>query len=187
MTEDFGRKYSEACEAVTDEIKRALTSIDTASLEKLADEILKADQVFFVGVGRVMLALQCVCKRLAHLGMSFFVDNMPKKLQPFMALLSMVCSIIMIALLFKYGADMEVHYRRQYPLDEGYRFRRYAHLYEEVNIFPEKNTLRVLCEGCFYTDFFNGTSQKCQMKASVLELVRVLGKPDVEIQQVLVD
>ena len=68
MTEDFGRKYSEACEAVTDEIKRALTSIDTASLEKLADEILKADQVFFVGVGRVLLSLQSVCKRLAHLG-----------------------------------------------------------------------------------------------------------------------
>ena len=44
-----------------------------------------------------------------------------------------------------------------------------------------------VCEGCFYTDFFNGTSQKCQMKASVLELVRVLGKPNVEIQQVLVD
>lgn len=44
-----------------------------------------------------------------------------------------------------------------------------------------------VCEGCFYTDFFNGTSQKCQMKASVLELVRVLGKPNVELQQVLVD
>ena len=29
------------------------------------------------------------------------------------------------------------------------------------------------CEGCFYKDFFSGSSQKCQMKASVLELVRV--------------
>ncbi len=44
-----------------------------------------------------------------------------------------------------------------------------------------------VCEGCFYTDFFNGTSQKCQMKASVLELVRVLGKPDVEVPQVLAE
>ena len=44
-----------------------------------------------------------------------------------------------------------------------------------------------VCEGCFYPDFFNGTSQRCQMKASVLELVRVLGKPNVELQQVLVD
>ena len=41
------------------------------------------------------------------------------------------------------------------------------------------------CEGCFYTDFFNNSSQKCQMKAAVLELVRVLGKPDVELQQFL--
>ena len=44
-----------------------------------------------------------------------------------------------------------------------------------------------VCDGCFYSDFFNGSSQKCQMKASVLELVRVLGKPDVELQQLLVD
>lgn len=44
-----------------------------------------------------------------------------------------------------------------------------------------------MCEGCFYADFFSGTSQKCQMKASVLELVRVLGKPDVDMPQVLSD
>lgn len=43
------------------------------------------------------------------------------------------------------------------------------------------------CEGCFYKDFFSGSSQKCQMKASVLELVRVLGTPDVEIQQIIND
>jgi len=35
------------------------------------------------------------------------------------------------------------------------------------------------CEGCFYNDFFKeGGIQKCQMKASVLELVRVVGIPD---------
>lgn len=43
------------------------------------------------------------------------------------------------------------------------------------------------CEGCFYADFFSESAQRCQMKASVLELVRVLGKPDVEMPQVLVD
>ena len=58
----------------------------------------------FVWVSMVGIAVGY--KRVAHLGMSFFVDNMPKKLQPFMVLLSMVCSIVMIALLFKYGADM---------------------------------------------------------------------------------
>ena len=43
------------------------------------------------------------------------------------------------------------------------------------------------CEGCFYRDFFSGSSQKCQMKASVLELVRVLGTPNVELQQIITD
>lgn len=43
------------------------------------------------------------------------------------------------------------------------------------------------CNGCFYQDFFSGSTQKCQMKAAVLELVRTLGTPDVEIQQVLPD
>ena len=43
------------------------------------------------------------------------------------------------------------------------------------------------CEGCFYNDFFSGTYHKCQMKASVLELVRVIGTPDVDLPQLLED
>ena len=43
------------------------------------------------------------------------------------------------------------------------------------------------CEGCFYKDFFSSSSQKCQMKASVLELVRVIGTPNVELQQFLLE
>ena len=65
---DFAERYDEASEEVLAELKKTLESVDSASLERLAQEILKADQVFFVGVGRVMLALQCVCKRFAHLG-----------------------------------------------------------------------------------------------------------------------
>ena len=34
-----------------------------------------------------------------------------------------------------------------------------------------------VCSNCYYKDFFNGSPQKCQMKATVLELVRVLGIP----------
>ena len=64
----FAEEYTKACADVTAELERTLKSIDPAQLERLRDEILKADQVFFVCVGRVMLALQCVCKRLAHLG-----------------------------------------------------------------------------------------------------------------------
>ena len=65
---DFAEKYDEASEEVLAELKKTLESVDATALERLAQEILKADQVFFVGVGRVMLALQCVCKRFAHLG-----------------------------------------------------------------------------------------------------------------------
>lgn len=34
-----------------------------------------------------------------------------------------------------------------------------------------------VCESCFYSEFFNDSPQRCQMKATVLELVRVLGIP----------
>ena len=64
----FAEEYSKVCTDVTAELERTLKSIDPSQLERLKNEILKADQVFFVGVGRVMLALQCMCKRLAHLG-----------------------------------------------------------------------------------------------------------------------
>ena len=58
----------------------------------------------FVWVSMVGIAVGY--KRLAHLGMSFLVDNMPKKVQLFMALLSMICSVVLILLLYKYGSEM---------------------------------------------------------------------------------
>ena len=65
---DFAKQYQDTCAGVLDELKRTLDSIDPASVEKLAQAILEADQVFFVVVGRVILSLHCVCMRLAHLG-----------------------------------------------------------------------------------------------------------------------
>lgn len=44
-----------------------------------------------------------------------------------------------------------------------------------------------VCNGCFYSEFFSGNSQRCQMKATVLELVRVLGKPEIDMPAVLAD
>ncbi len=64
----FKDDYKKTCSDVFAELEKTLASIDPDSLERLVQEILDADQVFFVGVGRVMLALQCICKRLAHLG-----------------------------------------------------------------------------------------------------------------------
>ena len=40
-----------------------------------------------------------------------------------------------------------------------------------------------VCDGCFYSDFFSATAQKCQMKAAVLELVRTIGAPNIETPQ----
>lgn len=68
MAQDFSARYEETRRAVLGELEQALGSVDPASLERLKEDILLAEQVFFVGVGRVMLSLQCVCKRLAHLG-----------------------------------------------------------------------------------------------------------------------
>ena len=68
MTTDFQEQYEQTSEQVLAELGATLGSVNPTELERLADEILNAEQVFFVGVGRVMLALQCVCKRLAHLG-----------------------------------------------------------------------------------------------------------------------
>ncbi|MCD7819820.1 MAG: sugar isomerase [Lachnospiraceae bacterium] len=64
----FKENYENACKDVFAELEKTMASIDPDSLERLVKEIMDADQVFFVGVGRVMLALQCICKRLAHLG-----------------------------------------------------------------------------------------------------------------------
>jgi 6-phospho-3-hexuloisomerase len=52
------------------ELDKALQSIDANSVERLKNDILGADQVFFVGVGRVLLSLQAIVKRLSHLGIS---------------------------------------------------------------------------------------------------------------------
>ena len=44
-----------------------------------------------------------------------------------------------------------------------------------------------VCDGCFYKDFFSSATQRCQMKASVLELVRTIGTPNIELQQFLIE
>lgn len=60
--------FPAARELVLSELRTALDSIDPTSVEQLVDAVLAADQVFFVGVGRVLLSLQSVAKRWAHLG-----------------------------------------------------------------------------------------------------------------------
>ncbi|MFB0920266.1 MAG: sugar isomerase [Oscillospiraceae bacterium] len=60
--------YGEVKGLVLSELSVSLNSIDPAQVDKLIEAVLAADQVFFVGVGRVLLSLQAIAKRWAHLG-----------------------------------------------------------------------------------------------------------------------
>ncbi len=55
---------------ITDEIRTGLGRIDETQADELINAILGAEKVFFIAVGRVMLALQAMVKRLAQLGIS---------------------------------------------------------------------------------------------------------------------
>ena len=65
---DFKNQYTEVSEGVIDELSRTLQSIKVEDIEKMVAMILSADKVFFVGVGRVLLSLEAIAKRWAHLG-----------------------------------------------------------------------------------------------------------------------
>jgi len=60
--------YQQISELVVSELRTSLGSVEMESVEKLIDIVLSSRKVFFVGVGRVMLSLQAIAKRWAHLG-----------------------------------------------------------------------------------------------------------------------
>ena len=62
--------FHEKCDIVTDEIKSVLQRVKAEEVDILINEILRADKVFLVAVGRVFLSLQGFGKRLAHLGVN---------------------------------------------------------------------------------------------------------------------
>ncbi|MBH0231360.1 6-phospho-3-hexuloisomerase [Halobacillus yeomjeoni] len=65
--------YTEATKQITEEITSSLSNVDSEQVDQLLEEINKAEKVFFVGVGRVLLSLQAIAKRLAHLGVQTYV------------------------------------------------------------------------------------------------------------------
>lgn len=67
MGKDMG--FAEGRELVLAELRTSLESIDEAQVEQLLEAVLSARKVFFVGVGRVLLSLQAIAKRWAHLGL----------------------------------------------------------------------------------------------------------------------
>lgn len=66
----MGITIEQAKRTAIEECATALAKIDDSQSEALLSAILQADKVFFVGVGRVLLSLQAICKRFAHLGIS---------------------------------------------------------------------------------------------------------------------
>ena len=66
-------EYYEAQKDIVSELGKTLERVDAEETNKLVEEIKKAEKVFFVAVGRVMLSLKSVAKRLAHLGVDCYV------------------------------------------------------------------------------------------------------------------
>ena len=67
------RLYQKYCGAVLRECGGALNAVDPDTVEQYLSTILEAKRVFFVGVGRVLLALEAVAKRYVHLGIDAVV------------------------------------------------------------------------------------------------------------------
>jgi 6-phospho-3-hexuloisomerase len=65
---NFSERYHKSKELILKELSIALNGIDHGQMEQMKDEILRAEQVFFVGVGRVFMFLQAIAKRMAHIG-----------------------------------------------------------------------------------------------------------------------
>lgn len=61
-------QYKEIHDVIVEECGRALDAIDAVDVLRYIDMIQNAEKVFFVGVGRVLLSLEAMAKRYAHLG-----------------------------------------------------------------------------------------------------------------------
>ncbi len=59
--------------SIINELDATLINVSDQEIEMLMREIKKANRIFFVGVGRVLLSLQAIAKRLAHLGIDTVV------------------------------------------------------------------------------------------------------------------
>lgn len=60
--------YRQTADLMLCELRAALERIDPEQVDRLIELVEQSEQVFFVGVGRVMLSLEAIAKRWAHLG-----------------------------------------------------------------------------------------------------------------------
>lgn len=68
----YGEAYKETVEAIMAECLLTLSKVEPEAVDEFVDALLKAEKVFFIGVGRVMLSLEAIAKRFAHLGINTF-------------------------------------------------------------------------------------------------------------------
>ena len=59
--------FPSACDLILEECRTALALVDPDAAERLLEAVLGAEKVFFVGVGRVLLSMQAMAKRMSHL------------------------------------------------------------------------------------------------------------------------
>ena len=60
--------YAESAALVIEECTKALKAIEPEKVLEYLEMLTVARKVFFVGVGRVLLSLEAMAKRYAHLG-----------------------------------------------------------------------------------------------------------------------
>src|SRR3989338_3011896 len=63
-------EYQSFGSSIAEEISDVLSKVDESEVKQFVDELLAAEKVFIIAVGRVFLSLQGFGKRLAHLGIS---------------------------------------------------------------------------------------------------------------------
>lgn len=66
-------QFTDIAKDITTELTTTLNNIDENDVNQLLKEIQRAEKVFFVGVGRVLLSLEAIAKRLAHLGIKTYI------------------------------------------------------------------------------------------------------------------
>ncbi len=65
--------FSAVSELVLEECAKAVRAMDPVQVRLYLDALYGAEKVFFVGVGRVLLSLESIAKRYAHLGIQAVV------------------------------------------------------------------------------------------------------------------
>ena len=65
--------YRETYQTILEECETALGKVKEDDVKQFIELLLETEKVFFIGVGRVKLAVEAFAKRLAHLGIATYI------------------------------------------------------------------------------------------------------------------